>query len=166
MAMATRFQLFRQTLGLRLTGMLKIPLLGSVRPSVVEWGEDRCVIRVPLRRWTRNHFNSMYFGALAIGADCAGGIMAVELIRQRKAKVSLIFKSFHAEFIKRPESDVFFICDEGARIRDLLDRVLATDQRLAEMIPLTAAVRTPDGYEPVARFQLELSLKRSDRGVI
>jgi len=166
MAMATRFQLFMQTLGLRLTGMLKIPLLGSVRPSVVEWGEDRCVIRVPLRRWTRNHMDSMYFGALAIGADCAGGIMAVELIRRRKAKVSLIFKSFHAEFLKRPESDVFFICDEGARIRDLLDRVLATDQRLAEMIPLTAAVRTREGYEPVARFQLELSLKRSERGVL
>jgi hypothetical protein len=146
--------------------MLKIPLLGSVRPSVAEWEGDRCVIRVPLRRWTRNHMNSMYFGALAIGADCAGGIMAVELIRQRQAKVSLIFKSFHAEFLKRPESDVFFICEEGARIRDLLDRVLASDQRLAEMIPLTAAVRTQEGYEPVARFLLELSLKRSDRGTI
>jgi hypothetical protein len=158
---------FLRTLGLRLTGLLKIPLLASVRPSVAEWEEDRCVIRVPLRRWTRNHMDSMYFGALAIGADCAGGIMAVELIRLRKAKVSLIFKSFHAEFLKRPESDVFFICEEGARIRDLLDRVLASDQRLAEMIPVTAAVRGPDGdYEPVARFLLELSLKRSERGVI
>ena len=165
--MSTRFQRFRQTLGLRLTGMLKIPLLGSVRPSVVEWEEDRCVIRVPLRRWTRTPVDSMYFGALAIGADCAGGIMAVELIRRRKAKVSLIFKSFHAEFLRRPEADVYFTCEAGARIRDLLDRVRASDQRLAEMIPLTAAVRTADGgYEPVARFQLELSLKRSGRGVI
>jgi hypothetical protein len=34
------------------------------------------------------------------------------------------------------------------------------------MIPLTAAVRTPEGYEPVARFLLELSLKRSERGVL
>jgi acyl-coenzyme A thioesterase PaaI-like protein len=165
--MATWFELWKHTLGLRLTGWLKIPLLGSLRPRVVEWGEDRCVIRVPLRRWTRNHMGSMYFGALAMGADCAGGIMAVELIRRRGAKVSLIFKSFHAEFLKRPEADVFFICEAGARIRDLVDRVLATDQRLAEMIPLTAAVRTPQGgYEPVARFTLELSLKRSERGVM
>ena len=164
--MSTRFERWKQTLGLRLTGWLKIPLLGSVRPSVVAWEEDRCVIRVPLRRWTRNHMNSMYFGALAIGADCAAGIMAVELIRQRKAKVSLIFKSFHAEFLKRPESDVYFICEAGASIRALVDRVLVSDQRLAEMIPLTAAVRTPEGYEPVARFLLELSLKRSERGVL
>jgi acyl-coenzyme A thioesterase PaaI-like protein len=164
--MSTRFERWKQTLGLRLTGWLKIPLLGSVRPSVVAWEEDRCVIRVPLRRWTRNHMNSMYFGALAIGADCAAGIMAVELIRQRKAKVSLIFRSFHAEFLKRPESDVYFICEAGASIRALVDRVLVSDQRLAEMIPLTAAVRTPEGYEPVARFMLELSLKRSERGVL
>jgi len=165
--MTPGFDRFLRTLGLRLTGLRKIPLLASVRPSVAEWEEDRCVIRVPLRRWTRNHMDSMYFGALAIGADCAGGIMAVELIRRKKAKVSLIFKSFHAEFLKRPESDVFFICEEGDRIRDLLDRVLASDQRLAEMIPVTAAVRGPDGsYEPVARFLLELSLKRSERGVI
>jgi acyl-coenzyme A thioesterase PaaI-like protein len=164
--MSTRFERWKQTLGLRLTGWLKIPLLGSVRPSVVAWEEDRCVIRVPLRRWTRNHMNSMYFGALAIGADCAAGIMAVELIRQRKAKVSLIFRSFHAEFLKRTESDVYFICEAGASIRALVDRVLVSDQRLAEMIPLTAAVRTPEGYEPVARFMLELSLKRSERGVL
>jgi len=165
--MATRFERFRQTLQLRLLGLLKIPLLGSVRPTVVELGDERCVIRVRLRRWTRNHLDSMYFGALAIGADCAGGIMAVEQIRRRKAKVSLIFKSFHAEFLRRPESDVFFICEEGARIRDLVDRVLVSERRLGELIPVTAAVLAPDGsYDPVARFILELTLKRSGHGVI
>jgi acyl-coenzyme A thioesterase PaaI-like protein len=165
--MATRFERFRQTLQLRLLGLLKIPLLGSVRPTVVELGDERCVIRVRLRRWTRNHLGSMYFGALAIGADCAGGIMAVTLIRERRAQVSLVFKSFHAEFLKRPEADVFFICEEGARIRDLVERVLVSEQRLGELIPVTAAVLAPDGgYDPVARFILELTLKRSSHFVI
>jgi len=160
--MASRFERFKQTLTLRLLGFLKIPLLGSVRPSVVAMDGTRCVIRVPLRRWTKNHLGSMYFGALAIGADCAGGIMAVELIRRKGAAVSLVFKSFHAEFLKRPESDVYFICEEGARISDLVDRTLASEVRLGEMITIVAAVLAPDGgYEPVARFQLELTLKRS-----
>ena len=158
--------LFIQTLRLRLLGLLKIPLLASVRPTVVELDDDHCVIRVRLRRWTRNHLGSMYFGALAIGADCAGGIMAAELIRRRRVRVSLVFKSFQAEFLRRPEADVFFTCAEGPRIRDLLDRVLASGERCSELIPLTAAVRTPGGYEPVARFQLELSLKPSERGVL
>ena len=159
--MATSFACFKQTCRLRLMGLFRIPLLGSVRPSVVEMDEHRCVIRVPLRRWSKNHLGSMYFGALAIGADCAGGILAVEQLRRRKAKVSLVFKSFKAEFIKRPEADVYFLCEEGARIRDLVDRVLVSDKRLAEMISITAAVRGPEGaYDPVARFELELTLKK------
>jgi acyl-coenzyme A thioesterase PaaI-like protein len=165
--MSLPFERFKQTFRLRLMGFLKIPLLGSVRPSVVELDDDHCVIRIPLRRWTRNHLGSMYFGALAIGADCAGGIMAVELIRRRKAQVSLIFKSFQAEFLRRPEADVFFLCEEGAKIRALVERVLASEERLGELINLTAAVRTPEGgYEPVARFVLELSLKRSSRATL
>ncbi len=165
--MATSWERFRQTLSLRLMGWLRIPLLASVRPSVVEMAADRCVIRVPLRRWTRNHLGSMYFGALAIGADCAGGILAVRLIRQRKAQVSLVFKSFHAEFLKRPESDVFFICEQGERIQALVEQALASGQRESAAIELTAAVRTAEGgYDPVARFVLELSLKRTAQGGI
>jgi len=165
--MAFSLEHFKQTFGLRLLGFLKIPLLGSVRPSVVVLEADRCVVRVPLRRWTRNHLGSMYFGALAIGADCAGGLMAVELIRRRKARISLVFKSFKAEFLQRPESDVYFTCEDGARIGALVDRVLASEDRHAELIHVEAAVLGPDGaFLPVARFELELSLKQAAGKVI
>ena len=158
--MSFSFERLKQTLSMRLMGWLKIPLLGSVRPSVVALDAEHCIVRIRLRRWTRNHLGSMYFGALAIGADCAGGLMAVELIRRRKAKVALIFKSFKAEFLKRPESDVYFICEEGARIGALVDRTLASGERHTDLISVQAAVRTPEGgFEPVARFELELSLK-------
>jgi hypothetical protein len=159
--------LLSPTLRLRLLAWLKIPLLGSVRPSVVELTEERCVVRLRLRRWTRNHLGSMYFGALAMGADCAGGLIAAELIRRRKVRVALVFKSFQAEFLRRPEADVYFICEEGTRIGAMLDRVLATGERVTEVLTLGAEVRPAGGLpEPVARFQLELSLKRAERGVI
>jgi hypothetical protein len=160
--MATTFELLRKTLSLRLTGWLRIPLLGSVRPRVVALDGERCIVRIPLRRWTKNHLGSMYFGALAIGADCAGGLLAVELIRRSGTPISLVFKSFQAEFLRRPESDVYFICEEGPRIRDLVERVRHSAERLGEVLDLQAAVRTPEGaFEPVARFRLELSLKRT-----
>lgn len=165
--MATFYERFRQTLSIRLLGWAKIPLLASVRPSVVELDAERCVIRIPLRRWTRNHLGSMYFGALAIGADIAGGLLAVEEIRRSGAKVSLAFKSFHADFLKRPESDVYFICEEGAKVRDLVRRTLASDERLGEPVRIRAAVLLADGgYDPVAEFTLELTLKKSAKGAI
>ena len=150
--MATTFERFKQTLSIRLLGWTKIPLLASVRPTVVELDPERCVIRIPLRRWSRNHLGSMYFGALAIGADIAGGLLAVEQIRKAGAKVSLAFKSFRAE---------------GAKVRDLVARTLASEERLGEMVRIQAAVRLPDGsYDPVAEFTLELTLKKSSKGAI
>ena len=80
--MGSRLERFKQTFGMRLFGWLKIPLLASVRPSVVELSETRCVVKVPLRRWSKNHLGSMYFGALAIGADCAGGLLAMDQIKR------------------------------------------------------------------------------------
>jgi acyl-coenzyme A thioesterase PaaI-like protein len=50
---------FRATAQLRLFGLTKIPLLFFIRPSVVEIGERRVVVRVRLRRRTKNHLGSM-----------------------------------------------------------------------------------------------------------
>jgi len=159
--MSPAFTRFKQTLGMRLFGWLKIPLLASVRPSVVELSETRCVVRIPLRRWTRNHLGSMYFGALAIGADCAGGLLAMEEIRRSGGRVNLVFKAFQATFLKRPEADVYFICEEGKAIRDQVRRALASEDRITEPMRIQAAVKLPDGsFDPVAEFVLELSLKR------
>jgi len=161
--MATALQRFKQTLGMRLFGWLKIPLLASVRPSVVELSETRCVVRIPLRRRTRNHLGSMYFGALAIGADCAGGLLAMDQIKRSGGNVSLVFKSFQATFLKRPESDVYFICEAGQSIRDQVRRALESETRITEPMVIQAAVKLADGtFEPVADFTLELSLKRRD----
>ena len=159
--MTTSLQRFKQTFGMRLFGWLKIPLLASVRPSVIELSETRCVIHVPLRRWTRNHLGSMYFGALAIGADCAGGLLAMDQIKRSGGQVSLVFKSFQASFLKRPESDVFFICEDGQAIRDQVRRALESEERITEPMHIQAAVKLADGtFEPVAEFTLELSLKK------
>ena len=159
--MATALERFKQTYGMRLFGWLKIPLLASVRPSVVELSDTRCVIKVPLRRWSKNHLGSMYFGALAIGADCAGGLLAMDQIKRSGGQVSLVFKSFQASFLKRPESDVYFICEDGTAIRDQVRRALESEERITGPMSIQAAVKLPDGsFESVAEFILELSLKR------
>ncbi len=158
--MSTGLQRFKETFSMRLFGWLKIPLLASVRPSVVELGDTRCVVRIPLRRWSKNHLGSMYFGALAIGADCAGGLLAMDQIKRSGKQVSLVFKSFQATFLKRPESDVYFICEGGRAIRDQVQRTLESEERITEPMAIQAAVKLPDGtFEPVAEFVLELSLK-------
>ena len=63
----------------------------------------------------------MYFGVLSVGADITGGFLAMKYIRASKSKISLIFKDFHADFLKRAEGDVHFLCSEGAMGLELND---------------------------------------------
>ena len=152
--------LLRETLSLRAFSFLKIPLIYHIRPTVLEVSEKRIEIKVPLGRRSRNHLNSMYFGALSIGADCAGGLLAMNLIRQKKAKVALVFKDFKAEFLKRAEGDVHFICEQGEEIRNLVEKAVQSGERENMAVNMIATVPSKLGDEPVARFVLTLSLKR------
>ena len=91
----------RATLMIRIFGFMKIPLISYVRPSVVAVDEEKIVVKIPFRRRNRNHLNSMYFGALCVGADCTGGLLAMKYIEERAERIALVFKDFQADFLKR-----------------------------------------------------------------
>ncbi len=149
----------RETLYLRLFGLTKIPLLYYVGVSVAELSPERMVVRIPLRRRTKNHLGSMYFGALCIGADVAPGAYAIYLIRQQRVPISMVFKEFQAEFLKRAEGDVYFTCNQGKEIAELVAQAAASDERVEKQLDVIASVPSISD-EPVAKFKLTISLKR------
>ena len=140
-------------------GLTQVPMILWTGPSILHLSEDRVVIKIPLSRRTKNHLGAMYFGALAVGADCAGGILAMRRIRKEKHNVSLVFKDFKAEFLKRAEGDVLFTCEDGLKISRLLDETLQSKERVHATVHILATVPSQSGTEPVARFELTLSLK-------
>jgi acyl-coenzyme A thioesterase PaaI-like protein len=149
----------RATIALRLFGLARIPMMLYVRPSVMEISTERVVVRIPLRRKTRNHIGSMYFGALSVGADCAVGALAMHLIKQQPEHISLIFRNFSAEFHMRAEGDVDFCCSQGNEISNLVAQAAASDERVEMMVNVIATV--PDqSDDPVATFKLTLSMKK------
>ena len=83
-------------------------------------------------------------------------------IRAGGGGVSLIFKDFRAEFLKRAEGDVLFTCEDGAGISELVRRARGSGERENMPVRVTATVPTEFGSEPVAKFELTLSLKRRD----
>ena len=130
-----------------------------VRPSVRELSHERVVVRIPLRRRTRNHIGSMYFGALSVGADCAVGALAMHLLNQQPENIAMIFKNFSAEFHKRAEGDVDFCCSDGYGIAKLIEQVAASGERDEILVDVVATV-PEQGDEPVATFRMTLSMKR------
>jgi hypothetical protein len=142
-----------------LFGIFKIPLIGFVRPRLIELSDTKMVIKIPLRRRTKNHLGSMYFGALAIGADLSGAFQAFFIAEKTNRKMSIVFKNFNASFISRPESDVFFVSEEGGLIQDIIDETIKTKERVTKDIKINAFTNYPEDPTHVAEFVLGLSIK-------
>lgn len=152
-------QNLKATLALRAFGWARIPMIAWLQPTVIEVSDARLVVKLPLDWRSRNHLNSMYFGALAVGADCACGLLAMRHVERHKAaEISLIFKDFSAQFHKRPDGDVHFACEAGDAIRALVERAASTGERCNLPVTVTATVPR-NGPEAVATFVLTLSLK-------
>ena len=152
--------LWKARLTLKALGFFKVPMIFWSRASLTELSDERCVVTIPLRRRTKNHLDSMYFGALAVGADLAGGLLAYSWIQRIDPRVSLVFKDFRADFLRRPEGDVTFTSEEGARMRALVERAAATGERQHDTVRVVARCPARSGDEPVAEFALTISVKR------
>ena len=139
-------------------GFRKIPLIYYCGVKVVELTEDHLEVRIPLGRRTRNHLNSMYFGALAIGADVAGGLLAFLHMQRTGRKMTIVFKDMKADFLKRAEGDVHFICNQNVEIAKMISRIEASGDRENIEVDVTAIVPSKSN-EAVAKFRLTLSAK-------
>lgn len=151
-----------------LYGLLKIPLVLFVNPRVVESSENRFVIKIPLSYRTKNHLNSMYFGALGIGAELSIAAAAVVAISESKQKIDFIFKDFSGQYLKRADGDVHFVCDEVATVRSLIEEAKTNPDRLERKLKGYAIVPKSSDTEPVMTYELTLSVRnrslKSQRG--
>jgi acyl-coenzyme A thioesterase PaaI-like protein len=150
----------RHTARLRILGLLKIPVLFFVAPRVIEINDQRCEVLIPLNRRTRNHLNSMYFGVLAAGADCAAGLLAWNLGDEfGDGRIGIVFKDFKADFLKRAEGDTLFVCADGDKVREAIEQAVKTGERQNFAVHVAATVPSESATEKVADFTLTLSLK-------
>lgn len=139
-----------------LLSRFRIPLIGFVRPRILRVDEDEVHVKIKLMRRSKNHLGSMYFGALAIGADLAAGIHAFYFAEKSGVKVSFAFKSMNAEFLKRAESHIIFITKDGKIVQKAVDQSLRTKERVNQLIRVEAFNQE---HEIVARFDMEVSVK-------
>lgn len=137
-------------------GFFKIPIIGFVKPQLLVLNENESHVRIKIRRRTKNHLNSMYFGALAVGADVAAGLHAFYFAESMGYKVSFAFKGFSGEFIKRAESDVIFKINQGELVRNAIEKSAHTGERINQEIDVIA---TNVQDEEVAIFKMIVSVK-------
>jgi hypothetical protein len=151
--------LLKETALVRLLG-LRIPMILFTGPRVQRLDAEGCDLLIPLGWRTRNQLiGAMYFGALCVGADLAGGLPAAKLMLSRYPKMKLVFGEFRAEFLKRADGDVLFTNRQGREIAAGVERAAETGERVTMPLEVLAFVPKKYGDEPVCRFSMTLSLK-------
>lgn len=137
-------------------GKFKIPIIAYVRPRLLKITPTETQVKIKLRRRTKNHLNSMYFGALAVGADITAGLHAFYFAEQSNTKISFAFKAVKADFVKRATSDVIFNAQEGNKVKQVFTQALESKERINEWIIVKAI---NEQNEIVAVFKMEISVK-------
>ena len=139
-----------------LMGRFKIPLIGYTKPQLIAINDESVKVTVQLKRRTRNHLNSMYFGALAIGADVAGGIHAFYYAEQHQKDIAFAFKGMSCEFHQRAESDCTFVSEDGKKVEAAILASIASGERVNETTKVSVF---NEQQELVATFELIISVK-------
>lgn len=159
----SKLQNFKENLFLSMYAWTKIPLIGFCMPRVIEASAQRTVLKIPLGYRTKNHLGAMYFGALAIGSELSIAMLAVKLIQESGERIDFLFKDYKADFLKRAEGDVHFICEEAQVVVEQINEAKNSTERINRTMTAYAIVPSVSATEKVATFELTLSVKRREK---
>lgn len=145
--------------GLKLFAWRYIPLIGFCSPRIVRMDSKTLEVTMPHGWRTKNHLGSIYFGALAIGADLAGAFLVFSKAKTRGVNANFAFKDVQGHFLKRPEAQVHFTSHDGDIIDAMIDESLVSGERINKPVSVVVTCPTLHGDEPMATFTLTLSIK-------
>jgi acyl-coenzyme A thioesterase PaaI-like protein len=136
-----------------------IPLIGFCSPKIIRMDEKTVEVTMPHKWRTKNHLGSIYFGALAIGADLAGAFLVFTKAKARGVNANFAFKDVEGKFLKRPEGRVHFTSHDGDVIDQMLDESIATGERINRPVSVVVTCPEKNGDDVMASFTLTLSIK-------
>lgn len=148
---------------LKLFAWRYIPLIGFCSPKIIRMDEKTVEVTMPHKWRTKNHLGSIYFGALAIGADLAGAFLVFTKAKARGVNANFAFKDVEGKFLKRPEGRVHFISHDGDVIDQMLDESIATGERINRPVSVMVTCPEKNGDDVMASFTLTLSIKAKAR---
>jgi hypothetical protein len=150
----------KNTAFVRLYTLTKIPLIALLLPEILEMGKSRTEIKIALRTLNKNHLGTMYFGALVMGAELVVAAKAVQAIYDSQQKVDFVFKDFSAQFLKRADGHVHFICEQGEAVDALIAKAIESGQREEQTFSGFAVVPGKSLEEKIMTSTVTLSVKK------
>lgn len=124
--------------------------------TVQSASEERAVVTVPYKWFTRNPFRSTYFACLSMAAEMSTGLLAMANVYKRKPGVSLLVVAVEGKFHKKATGVTRFICEEGDILKQVVETAINTGEPQSARI---TSIGYNDKNELVAEFWVTWSFK-------
>ncbi|MFC4263548.1 DUF4442 domain-containing protein [Ferruginibacter yonginensis] len=114
----------------RLFLLKKLPsaFFSGVRVRYVD--QEKCLVTVPYKWFSRNPFNSTYFACLSMAAEMSTGVLAMGHLYKNEPQVSMLVQKIEGTFIKKATGITSFTCDDGKRILACINEAKATGKAM------------------------------------
>ncbi len=139
------------------TSFFRVPLLSFCSPKLISIEPAR--VAVPLNFLTKNHLRTMYFGALAMGAELSVSVPILEAMFIYKKPISFIFKDFKCNFLKRADTSVIFEFSDVELCRRVIQQAVTSGDRINHTFSGKAYSKN-DHANVFMTFDITVSIKR------
>ena len=140
----------------RLFLLTKLPAAFFCGVRVLVADENKCVVTVPYRWFTKNPFRSTYFACLSMAAEMSTGVLSMMQLYKRKPPVSMLVTRVQGDFIKKAVGRTSFTCEEGQLIRQTIEDAVFSNE--GKIVTAKSYGRNAAG-EIVAQFDITWSFK-------
>ncbi len=118
--------------------------------------EEKCVVTVPYKWFSKNPFRSTYFACLAMAAEMSTGALALANIYKRSPSVSMLVTEMSGAYYKKATGITSFVCRDGIALRDAVEEAIAAN---GDNIITVQTSGTNEAGEVVAVFNFTWSFK-------
>lgn len=123
---------------------------------IKEISDERCVVSVPYKWFTKNPFRSTYFASLSMAAELSTGALAMATVYKRKPPVSMLVVGMEASFTKKAVGKTYFTCADGKKFIDAVQSAIDTKQG---QIVKAETIGLNERGEEIAKFYFTWSFK-------
>lgn len=124
--------------------------------KILELDKNKAVVSVPFKYLNKNPFRSVYFAVLSMAAELSSGILALSVLHEINAPVSMLVLNMKADFLKKAKTKITFSCNDGEKITKTVEKCIKSGE--GEIIEVHTSGYDTNG-EKVADFQFTWTFK-------
>ena len=111
--------------------LMKLPMgvLSGLRLQSMD--AERATVSVPFTYLTKNPFRSTYFACQLMAGEMSTGVLAMQYVVAAESPVSMLVTDVKASFKKKATEKIYFICEEGDKIKRSIEEAISTGEGVA-----------------------------------